>query len=326
MKSLILILLFIGLSYATSQIPDKLKCNNRTYLIRPIRTDFNTRQRYPTNCYRGYVATWKIKNDSLFLHKICTKCCKNKSTKREVALILGKNKIASWYSGLIVIPYYKKIGSTGDYKIYEHLGLKIENGICVNKFSPCVYDDGFEYVNGVYYFNKGSYVKALIHFVYLTGHYPDFFKNDWNYFFILSCLKHLGQDSLSNLYVDTLLSKYPRSAALQYLYAANYLSFKDSDSNKRNELFNMISDTSIRKFITEFNKSANTDTNEYSIEYKKHLKVFFPWIYLPVSHYNSSLELILKGVNTDTECTDLEYDIKFENDNINKLFNDLNDF
>ena len=138
MKLVILRLLFtalINLSiplllYATEQIPDLLISNVDTVNLYSLPftqleqrlqrdTSFLNRTCWSTACWRGYQATWEIKNETLYLRKI-TGCC-DKSIQADLALLFGRiakdNEIvADWFSGRIVVPRGKKIYG-------EHMGF-----------------------------------------------------------------------------------------------------------------------------------------------------------------------------------------------------------
>jgi tetratricopeptide (TPR) repeat protein len=320
MKGLLIILILIVSAHATSQIPDKLKYNKHTYLINPIKTNYKTNERYSTACYRGYVATWEIKNDSLFLKSVKTRKCSKKSKNEVIEKILGKGRLASWYSGSILISNFKKIDSFDKIKIYEHLAVDVKNGVCVRTFPTYVYDDS-NYLYGIYYLKNGFYLKALANFTYLLIHYPDFFKNDWNYLFISCCLQYLGHDSLSNEYLDSLLIKCPKSKTIELAHAVRY--FLSADEKTKNEELAAITDTSILKVITNREVLLTVNLHESTNEFKSYLVFLFPWIFTPVSKYDDSLESFFDGTIDIKPLKNPAYEIVFKDKAINMFFNEL---
>ena len=77
-----------------------------------------------TNCWRGYIGTWEIKDRKIFLIEL----------KRNFK-ILGEEPIfADWFTGILRIPRGKKIHHVhmGFGSIYEQeLHIKIENGVVI---------------------------------------------------------------------------------------------------------------------------------------------------------------------------------------------------
>jgi len=162
----ILIIIFISISaFSTDQKPDYLIINNDTLSIfsnpleqyfRKKKTNFNKlfEEYYsenlpngltleyiiPTNCWRGYVAYWKIKNDSLKLVTVedCCNCIKM-SSNQIIEKIFGKQKeFADWYSGTLTIPKGKMFsGSNMGYSAISEYEEKIEikKGIVINKYT-----------------------------------------------------------------------------------------------------------------------------------------------------------------------------------------------
>lgn len=315
--SLILILLFV-IGHACSQYPDKLLYKNRKYYIRPLKTIYKTDERHTTACHRGYIATWRIENDSLYLDKINTRHCSKRNRNKEIEELIRKDNLQEWYTGKIVLSNYKKIDSIEKTDLYEHLVLNIENGVCKNNFSTCVYDNGNMFINGIGFYRNGNYLTALAHFAYITKSYPDFFKIDWNYFYISSCLKYLGHNDLSDNYLDSLIIKYPKSFTCQFAYAAKYLSGKHTDNELKN-----ISVNSIQQIINNIDKLSNIDFHKAEKDYKNNLILLFPWIYMPVSKYNDSLDVILDGIIIGESCLDENYELKFKTNDIIKMHNQL---
>lgn len=87
-----------------------------------------------TDCWRGYIGTWKIENNSLFLIKLTNGCedhtfnlnkvfSKRKTQNRKV--------FANWYTGEIKAMFnYKQVsdGKTQEYKPTKLFSAKITNG------------------------------------------------------------------------------------------------------------------------------------------------------------------------------------------------------
>lgn len=145
MKNIIILILFLAshsYCYSTPQVGDLLIYNNDTISIYPfildqyIENSPNKEAIYSeikkvsissTACWRGYIAVFEIKNDSLFLQKAYGK------KDIDLRLIFGKsnNIFLNWYSGTMTSPK--------DLIIYEHDGwggfyeyetdFSFENGI-----------------------------------------------------------------------------------------------------------------------------------------------------------------------------------------------------
>lgn len=124
---LILLSLISCKVFATAQVPDYLIYNNDTIPIfsNPLESYFNKHKRpdkifekygyHNTGCWRGYIAYWELKNDSLFLLRI-----EGDSLDIELSLIFKDRKIngkvfADWVTQNINNPYGKLI-------YYEHMG------------------------------------------------------------------------------------------------------------------------------------------------------------------------------------------------------------
>lgn len=137
MKKLIILSAFflLGVSsvFATAQIPDKIIIEGKEYKLHsnPLEEFF---EKYPekrprggigsTALWRGYVATFEVKNDELYLKDIAVqerdKEAKDsfktiwRSVKSEVFPEKDEVKI-DWITGILVIPY-------GKIKNYVHMG------------------------------------------------------------------------------------------------------------------------------------------------------------------------------------------------------------
>jgi TPR repeat protein len=120
--------------FATAQQGDKLVVNGDTAWINsnPLekyfeekgkRTigefDLNSRECFSTSLWRGYVATWKLENDSLFLIRIQTEYCSGSNPKEiNIKSEFGSNKVfAQWVTDTIVCPQ-------GELLQYVHMGYE----------------------------------------------------------------------------------------------------------------------------------------------------------------------------------------------------------
>jgi hypothetical protein len=134
---------------ATEQIPDRLIYKTDTIGIYTypleslIKTDplINKRVLHYSNticgssdCWREYVGTWKIINDSLFLTKLTDGCenhifnLKKVFSKRKTQ---NRKVFANWYTGEIKDMFNYKLvsdGKTEEYKPTKSFSAKIING------------------------------------------------------------------------------------------------------------------------------------------------------------------------------------------------------
>jgi hypothetical protein len=91
-----------------------------------------------TSCWRGYVAYWRLKNDSLILNSI-NPCCTSVPMKSEeiILKIFGQNNVfANWYSGTLSLPAGELFSGAdmGYNSIYEYEDkLQVENGLLKSK-------------------------------------------------------------------------------------------------------------------------------------------------------------------------------------------------
>lgn len=115
-----LVFLTIGESYSTTQVPDYLIYEGDTVPIKssPLQSYID---KYPnlypifeqfeiktTNCFRGYIAYWELKNDSLFLIKI-----QGDTSEIPLSFIFDKERkqekiFADWFDGSILAQLGKK--------------------------------------------------------------------------------------------------------------------------------------------------------------------------------------------------------------------------
>ena len=133
MKKLIYILILFSLisinekAFGTAQIPDFLIYEGDTLSIyaNPLESYFDNHERpdslfteigyNSTACWRGYIAYWELKNDSLYLLEV-----HGYSTNIDLSLIFKDREtndkiFADWFSYSILNPYGKLIH-------YEHMG------------------------------------------------------------------------------------------------------------------------------------------------------------------------------------------------------------
>ena len=142
----ILICLISGQLFGTAQIPDFLIFQDDTLAIfsNPLEGYFDEKGarkigeidfekgNHCTTLWRGYVGTWKIENDSLFLINIEIEYCSDNSIEIDLREEFFSNKIfADWVSFEILNPYGKQIK-------YIHQGYE----------SIYEFERGFEFVEG----------------------------------------------------------------------------------------------------------------------------------------------------------------------------------
>lgn len=155
MKKLILaLLLFIGFSSnvsATAQMPDLLIYEGKKVGIfsNPLETYFDKNHRRPTELFkfsctaswRGYLATWEIKDGFLYLLKLVEGGCDEKAAEIPLLKLFPDQKApikASWFSGSLVIPQGNELEYVhmGYGSVYEkELHLIIKNGKLVDKIT-----------------------------------------------------------------------------------------------------------------------------------------------------------------------------------------------
>ena len=135
-SQIILFILFLftaGWAEATAQIPDQIIIDGRTERLftEPLQGAFHINKRLETNIgeymspgycsasWRGYVATWEVRNDELFLVKVVVDPCSDK-------IPVPLNKLFSdstthikaiWFTGILKVPQGKQIE-------YHHMGYE----------------------------------------------------------------------------------------------------------------------------------------------------------------------------------------------------------
>jgi len=148
MKHLLTIIfgLFIGNSvFATGQVPDYLIYQGDTVAIysNPLEQYFRLNNNHDipdfksecssSGCWRGYIAYWTLRNDSLFLIRITppVKDCQGNKDGNILKMFGNEIAFANWYNGTLIIPRGELFsGSDMGYSAiyaYEEL-LLIENG------------------------------------------------------------------------------------------------------------------------------------------------------------------------------------------------------
>ena len=146
----IIILLVSTFGFATEQIPDILIWKNDTISLYsnplgsyPKLDDLNLfgdqNAGYSTACWRGYIAEWKIIDNSLYLSNIysCDYAYSENKIKADLKKLFPKeyyNGIvsANWYSGELSVPDGKLINQ--ELKIYESEWiLSLKKGTVINK-------------------------------------------------------------------------------------------------------------------------------------------------------------------------------------------------
>ncbi len=151
-KLIILFLAFTPLiSFATGQVPDVIIFKGDTlslfsnpleeYLKKKKTRAINhyTLESGSTACYRGYVATWEIKDNQLYLLKIKDCHYHDEKIKRKFDLIkeFGEKKVlAKWFNGKILIVRGKELVyfHSGYSAIYEkEIELSISDGKITNE-------------------------------------------------------------------------------------------------------------------------------------------------------------------------------------------------
>lgn len=141
----------------TAQIGENLLYRGKTYTIRsePLEHYFSKEQKKPkilragVDCHtrlRGYIGSWEIKDQKLYLTHLTTACCgtKDEDQKQEVSLSqifpnTKKEIFAMWYSGVITIPMGKPV--LGYDALFEKITLiEIKAGNVVDT-TTLVYED-----------------------------------------------------------------------------------------------------------------------------------------------------------------------------------------
>lgn len=145
--TIIQILLLNSIVLATAQIPDKLIYEGESYKLftNPLESYFKLHpDKKPkpeivmTALWRGYVATFEIKDNKLFVYDIEIQVQKDDDSKPEWKSVLAEvfpdtdSQYMDWYSGLLLIPRgelisYVHMGYESEYEAYTI--VQISNGV-----------------------------------------------------------------------------------------------------------------------------------------------------------------------------------------------------
>ena len=168
---------------ATPQIPERLVIDGETFIMQAwplykypvIFTHdmlFDEYSCVSTGCYRGYVATWSIENDSLFLIKIGNDCCAD-----EHKLAMKEAGLDGADLSLLFPEKYRNGKVFAEWVTQDLLAISDKYGLCLDYFEIYSYDKEIEYIikNGIVqeirnYDNsnskKSSFNKTFIDDVY----------------------------------------------------------------------------------------------------------------------------------------------------------------
>ncbi|MCU4154495.1 hypothetical protein J1N10_00790 [Carboxylicivirga sp. A043] len=121
-------------AFGTHQIPDYLVIESDTFELytNPLTAYLNFKNEKAishnelkslhTACWRGYVATWKLENDSLFLTKIEGKNNNDELISYDLIEEFGTSKVfAEWFTGTLISPRGKRLQfhNMGYASVYE---------------------------------------------------------------------------------------------------------------------------------------------------------------------------------------------------------------
>lgn len=123
------------LCYATAQIPDYIRYNGKTYSLftNPMESYFfefpdkRPKGQFFTANWRGYVATFEIKQNELYIIRIDSG---GFNVIKECINGLDTTKV-DWFNGLLILPYGERIKYVhlGYESLYEHyILIEIHNG------------------------------------------------------------------------------------------------------------------------------------------------------------------------------------------------------
>lgn len=146
---LLIILLSSSNAFGTAQFPDLLiyKGDSFSLFSNPLESYFGKNNPRPdylfvfrcTANWRGYVATWKIENENLYLIKLVEGSCDPNARNIDISIIFPSQDLpikATWFSGTLRIPQGKMLSyiHMGYESIYENdLIITIENGKVINE-------------------------------------------------------------------------------------------------------------------------------------------------------------------------------------------------
>jgi hypothetical protein len=106
-----------------------------------------TLRQFTTRCYRGYVASWEISDDKLYLLKIETSET-NKDQLQKIRIKLFPNAeervLADWYSGSLICPNGEIIMKAGGcltgIEHNNYLVMTVENGVVLDQHEKSLKD------------------------------------------------------------------------------------------------------------------------------------------------------------------------------------------
>jgi hypothetical protein len=152
MLAVLAVLTLRHVATATSQQPDILIYKNKTYdlFANPLESFYKNEKDRPhfrvrpdvmsTGNWRGYVASWKIEDDHLYLIKLDAWICRgwneNRCQKVNLRRLFGKRYrdgkvLANWFTGVLTMPKGKLLQYVhmGYGSVYEgEITLEVESG------------------------------------------------------------------------------------------------------------------------------------------------------------------------------------------------------
>ena len=147
-KILLLVVIFLAVpatSWATAQFPDNLIYEGKILGIysNPLEQYFNKDHPKPIEwmnytcsaLWRGYVATWQIKDNKLYLVKLVEGTCANDAPEIPLSKLFPGKKapiFAEWFTGTLVAPQGERLKYVhmGYQSVYEkELHIEVKNGV-----------------------------------------------------------------------------------------------------------------------------------------------------------------------------------------------------
>ena len=146
-----LLLLARTSAFATAQIPDHIMYQGETYSLfaEPLDSYLNRltpghHELFPsvcTACWRGYVASWEVRENFLYLSKIVEGTCSPDAHEIPLENIFPGQAApvrANWYSGVLQIPQGKRLRyeRRGYGAVYERvLLLTVKDGKIISEMT-----------------------------------------------------------------------------------------------------------------------------------------------------------------------------------------------
>ncbi len=143
---ILLLAISSGICWATTQVPDIVKLSGKYEKMRswPLESYYSSPKQKPaifrakhTACWRGYVATWNIKNGYLYLMSLRTSTISGKGEKIELSKVEPKWESpvkAEWFTGIIKIPKGRGLHGGRNESLYgQTLLLDIRKGKVVRE-------------------------------------------------------------------------------------------------------------------------------------------------------------------------------------------------